>query len=81
VCTRARRTHTLFFHGKLAYVWQIGIWRTGSYGELTMANWHMAKRHMVKHQKGTLGALSLSRISFYEIESIGGVRRNGRRKM
>jgi len=44
-------------HGELVHlanwrIWQTGIWRTGSYGELTMANqlmanWHMAKRRSI----------------------------------
>jgi len=28
-------------------IWRIGIWRTGSYGESTMANRHMAKRRCI----------------------------------
>jgi len=28
-------------------IWQISIWQTGSYGESTMADWNMAKRHHI----------------------------------
>jgi len=29
--------------GKVRLIWREGVWQTGSYGELTMADWHMGK--------------------------------------
>jgi len=38
-----RRVHARCMANQL---WQIGIWRTGSYGKSSMANRHMAKRRI-----------------------------------
>jgi len=52
-------------------IWQTGIWRTGSCGEPTMANWHMGKRRHISslHNKKNLTAICINvEIYYHEIK-------------